>query len=115
MGRVLRLRLRAFSEPVASGQGRRVLLPRPRWGHRLPVRARRQSPAGDAGGGRVRRGEVRCPPTGRIGDQEQYAALTAVLARSIGIPARVGMGFEVPEGQEGNVSITGEDVTAWVE
>src|SRR5690625_8023386 len=35
-----------------------------------------------------------------IGDQEQYAALTAVLARSIGIPARVGMGFEVPEGQE---------------
>src|SRR5690625_7564021 len=27
-------------------------------------------------------------PTGRIGDQEQYAALTAVLARSIGIPAR---------------------------
>ena len=54
-------------------------------------------------------------PTGRIGDQEQYAALTAVLARSIGIPARVGMGFEVPEGRDGSVSITGEDVTAWVE
>lgn len=54
-------------------------------------------------------------PTGRIGDEEQYAALTAVMARSIGIPARVGMGFKVPDGQEGTISITGEEVTAWVE
>src|SRR5690606_27129617 len=30
-------------------------------------------------------------PMGRIGDEEQYAALTAVLARSIDIPARVVM------------------------
>ena len=54
-------------------------------------------------------------PMGRIGDEEQYAALTAVMARSIGMPARVVMGFEVPEKQEGTVSITGENVTAWVE
>ena len=54
-------------------------------------------------------------PLGKIGDEEQFAALTAVLARSIGIPARVVMGFEVPEGQDGTVSITGDDVTAWVE
>ena len=54
-------------------------------------------------------------PMGRIGDEEQYAALTAVMARSIGMPARVVMGFEVPEGQEGTVSLTGDDVTAWVE
>src|SRR5699024_9589293 len=54
-------------------------------------------------------------PLGRIGDEEQYAALTAAMARSIGIPARVVMGFEVPEGQEGTVPITGDDVTAWVE
>ncbi|WP_394215659.1 transglutaminase domain-containing protein [Brachybacterium vulturis] len=54
-------------------------------------------------------------PLGRIGDEEQYAALLAVLARSIDIPARVVMGFEVPEGQEGTVTITGDDVTAWVE
>src|SRR5699024_454673 len=54
-------------------------------------------------------------PMGRIGDEEQYAALLAVLARSIDIPARVVMGFEVPEGQEGTASITGDDVTAWVE
>ena len=54
-------------------------------------------------------------PLGRIGDEEQFAALTAALARSIDIPARVVMGFEVPEGKEGTVEITGEDVTAWVE
>lgn len=54
-------------------------------------------------------------PMGRIGDEEQYAALIAAMARSIDIPARVVMGFEVPQGQEGSVAITGEDVTAWVE
>lgn len=54
-------------------------------------------------------------PLGRIGDEEQYAALLAVLARSVDIPARVVMGFQVPEGRQGTVSITGEDVTAWVE
>ncbi|MDN5821341.1 MAG: transglutaminase-like domain-containing protein, partial [Brachybacterium sp.] len=54
-------------------------------------------------------------PLGKIGDEEQYAALLAVLARSIDIPARVVMGFEVPQGQEGTVAITGDDVTAWVE
>lgn len=52
---------------------------------------------------------------GRIGDQEQFAALTAVMARSIGMPARVVMGFEVPSGAGETASITGEDVTAWVE
>ncbi|MGP9539776.1 transglutaminase domain-containing protein [Brachybacterium sp. AOP43-C2-M15] len=54
-------------------------------------------------------------PLGRIGDEEQYAALIAALARSIDIPARVVMGFQVPPGQEGTVDITGEAVTAWVE
>ncbi|MEE1649510.1 transglutaminase domain-containing protein [Brachybacterium sp. J144] len=54
-------------------------------------------------------------PTGKIGDEEQYAALLAVMARSLDMPARVVMGFEVPEGQEGTVSITGDNVTAWVE
>src|SRR5699024_8517131 len=54
-------------------------------------------------------------PLGRIGDEEQFAALTAALARSIDIPARVVVGFEVPGGKEGTVEITGEDVTAWVE
>lgn len=54
-------------------------------------------------------------PTGRIGDEEQFAVLTAVMARELGIPARVVMGFEIPDGSEGTVPVTGDDVTAWVE
>jgi hypothetical protein len=51
-----------------------------------------------------------------IGDQEQYASLFALMARSLGYPARVVMGFapEVPEGGA-PVTVTGDDVTAWVE
>lgn len=58
---------------------------------------------------------------GLIGDEEQFAALTALMARSIGIPARVVMGFEVEASSEsaagstGAVEIIGADVTAWVE
>lgn len=51
-----------------------------------------------------------------IGDQEQYASLFALMARSLGYPARVVMGFapEIPEGGA-PVTVTGDDVTAWVE
>jgi hypothetical protein len=51
-----------------------------------------------------------------IGDQEQYASAYALMARSLGYPARVVMGFapEIPEGG-GAVEVTGDDVTAWVE
>lgn len=60
-------------------------------------------------------------PTGMIGDDEQLAALTAVLARSLGIPARVVMGFKLPEDEDDQrsgshgVAVTGNDVAAWVE
>jgi transglutaminase-like putative cysteine protease len=51
-----------------------------------------------------------------IGDQEQYASAFALMARSLGYPARVVMGFapEILEGQD-SVEVTGDDVTAWVE
>jgi transglutaminase-like putative cysteine protease len=51
-----------------------------------------------------------------IGDQEQYASAFALMARSFGYPARVVMGF-APEitGDEDEVTVTGDDVTAWVE
>ncbi|WP_167051560.1 transglutaminase domain-containing protein [Salinibacterium sp. ZJ77] len=51
-----------------------------------------------------------------VGDEEQYASAFALMARSLGYPARVVMGFapDVPEGG-GTVSVTGDDVTAWVE
>ncbi len=51
-----------------------------------------------------------------VGDQEQYAAAMALMARSLGYPSRVVMGFapDVPDGAE-SVEVTGSDVTAWVE
>ncbi|MGC5629127.1 transglutaminase-like domain-containing protein [Georgenia sp. Z1344] len=49
-----------------------------------------------------------------VGDQEQYAALMALMLRSMQIPARVVIGFEVPNGS-GAIQLAGEDVTAWVE
>lgn len=51
-----------------------------------------------------------------IGDEEQYASVFALMARSLGFPARVVMGFapEVAPGG-GAVTVTGDDVTAWVE
>lgn len=51
-----------------------------------------------------------------IGDQEQYASAFALMARSLGYPARVVMGFapEILDGQS-SVEVTGDDVTAWVE
>ena len=54
-----------------------------------------------------------------VGDDEQYATAMALMARKLGIPARVVMGFypdwedlgSVPE----KIEITGDDVHAWVE
>jgi transglutaminase-like putative cysteine protease len=54
--------------------------------------------------------------TAMVGDEEQYASAFALMARSLGYPARVVMGFapEVRDGEE-SVAVTGHDVTAWVE
>lgn len=53
-----------------------------------------------------------------VGDDEQYAVAMALMARQLGIPARVVMGFYPPAGAgagAGPVAITGDDVHAWVE
>jgi transglutaminase-like putative cysteine protease len=47
-----------------------------------------------------------------VGNAEQYAATMALMARTLGIPARVVMGFRVPEG---TTEVRGADVHAWVE
>ncbi|HET6672823.1 MAG TPA: transglutaminase domain-containing protein [Agromyces sp.] len=54
--------------------------------------------------------------TQMVGDEEQYASAMALMARHLGYPARVVMGFvpEVAEGDE-QVEVLGGDVTAWVE
>ncbi|MGN0108803.1 MAG: DUF3488 and transglutaminase-like domain-containing protein [Bifidobacterium sp.] len=63
-----------------------------------------------------------------VGDSEQYASAMALMARSLGIPSRVVLGF-LPKNDEGDISesrtekhgtstvtqFTGNDVTAWVE
>jgi hypothetical protein len=51
-----------------------------------------------------------------VGDQEQYASLMALMARSLNDPARVVMGFAPTASSSGGpVTVTGDDVTAWVE
>jgi transglutaminase-like putative cysteine protease len=54
--------------------------------------------------------------TAMVGDEEQYASAFALMARSLGYPARVVLGFapEVAEGAS-TVEVVGRDVTAWVE
>ena len=63
-----------------------------------------------------------------VGDSEQYASAMALMARSLGLPSRVVLGF-LPKNDEGEISdsrtekhgkttttkFTGNDVTAWVE
>jgi hypothetical protein len=55
-----------------------------------------------------------------VGDAEQYASAMALMARSLGYPARVVMGFaptvtEVQASARTPIKVTGHDVTAWVE
>lgn len=49
-----------------------------------------------------------------IGDEEQYAVAAAIMARGLGFPARVVMGF-VPDQTSEITTITGADVSAWIE
>lgn len=51
-----------------------------------------------------------------VGD-EQYSVAMALMARHLGMPARVVMGFYPPENEAGadKIAIKGDDVHAWVE
>lgn len=49
-----------------------------------------------------------------VGDGEQYASTMALMAREMGLPSRVVMGF-VPEEYGDEVTLTGADIQAWVE
>jgi len=50
-----------------------------------------------------------------VGDDEQYAVAFALMAHELGIPVRVVMGFDVPEGASSAVAVTGDDPHAWAE
>lgn len=49
-----------------------------------------------------------------VGDGEQYASAMALMAREMGLPSRVVMGF-VPEEYSDEITFTGDDIQAWVE
>ncbi|AMM21042.1 hypothetical protein AX769_13980 [Frondihabitans sp. PAMC 28766] len=55
--------------------------------------------------------------TPMLGDAEQYAPALALIARSLGFPSRVVVGYAPTKAQEatGRVTLTGADLTAWVE
>lgn len=54
--------------------------------------------------------------TSKRGTSEQFASAYAVLARAVGIPARVAVGFRQPEaGPDGRHVVRNRDVLAWPE
>lgn len=54
--------------------------------------------------------------SGRRGTSEQFAASFAVMARTLGLPARVAVGFRTGAGTEGGARrVTGADALAWPE
>lgn len=50
-----------------------------------------------------------------VGDGEQYASAMALMARSMGLPARVVLGFVAPADGPAEVTFTGSQIQAWVE
>ena len=50
-----------------------------------------------------------------VGDQEQFAAVFALMARSLKYPSRVVIGFEKTGTPTGTTTFTAQDVTAWPE
>jgi transglutaminase-like putative cysteine protease len=59
---------------------------------------------------------VRFLTTDKVGYCEQFAAAMAVLARSLGVPARVAVGFLAPHRQnDGTLLYTSDDLHAWPE
>ncbi|RNE63707.1 transglutaminase domain-containing protein [Cryobacterium tepidiphilum] len=52
--------------------------------------------------------------TPMLGDAEQYAVAAALMARQIGFPARVVVGFD-PDAEGSTVTVTGSDISAWIE
>ena len=57
-------------------------------------------------------------PDRLVGYEEQYAAAAATVARSAQIPARVTVGYLIPEeryDESGEATILAEDISAWIE
>lgn len=51
-----------------------------------------------------------------LGDQEQYSVTAALMARQLGFPARVVVGFVAPKEVTGSdLTLVGSDISAWIE
>jgi hypothetical protein len=51
-----------------------------------------------------------------VGNEEQFASALALIAHELGFPARVAMGFTIPDGDpSAGIAIPGSNVTAWPE
>ena len=50
-----------------------------------------------------------------LGDSEQYAVAAALMADSLGFPARVVLGFAPGPAVGGSTSVRGSDIAAWIE
>ena len=72
---------------------------------------RADEPDSPAGHGADRMNRLLDGKVAMVGDQEQYASAFALMARFLGYPSRVVMGFDLPS----SGVVTGEDVTAWAE
>ncbi|MGN6128481.1 MAG: transglutaminase-like domain-containing protein [Humibacter sp.] len=53
--------------------------------------------------------------TPMVGDQEQYTSAFALMARHLGFPVRIVMGFTAHSDGKGATTYTGDDITAWDE
>jgi hypothetical protein len=49
------------------------------------------------------------------GTSEQFATAFAVLARSVGLPTRIVIGFQIPSANGADVPVQGKDMRAWPE
>ncbi|MCL2804014.1 MAG: hypothetical protein FWD29_08730 [Micrococcales bacterium] len=70
--------------------------------------------ASPAGHGAARIDQLLTGPI-MVGDAEQYASAMALMARELGLPARVAMGFAASQNNGPKAVFTGQDMTAWVE
>ncbi|HEX4442172.1 MAG TPA: transglutaminase-like domain-containing protein [Galbitalea sp.] len=71
--------------------------------------------ASSASGHSVERINQLLTATRMVGDAEQYSVTAALMARQLGFPARVVMGFVPQTTGTGTSEIKGKDVSAWIE
>lgn len=116
--------LRSFTADVVEGADvgwEQVEAVRARFVELGAYDSRAGSPAARPGHHLGRLAEFVNDPDALIGFEEQYAATAALMLRSGGLPARVVVGFEIPDDEiaqrvEGNtVSFLADDLSAWIE